>query len=815
MKIKFLYPLVLALFIGLVFQSCKSSKPGIAAAEKAYKTEKYFTAADLYKQAIPNARKKEVKAELTYKVGECYRMMNNHKQAATWYEKAVKAGYDSSFVYFNWANALKSQDRYEDAIDTYKEYQASNPRDSSVQPLIENCNMALEWKKKEVFFDVTNETTLNTKDTEYAPAFYGKGIIFTSNRGQVKNKNFYERSGKNYENIYASTNNGPNKWSKVEPLNKDINTPFNEGVATFDNTTRTLYFTQCNGPKGKDNACKIFETQNEGSTWTEPKEVLIPNPDSALLAHPSIAADGNRIFFVSNMKGGQGGQDIWYSDRQGSSWSAPINAGAKINTSGDELFPFIHPSGTLYFSSNGHPGIGGFDVFVAEWEEGDWAAPMNLKSPTNSSGDDISFIVDEDKQTGYMASNRFGGKGEDDIYSVTAIPLVFTVAGKTTNASNNKTLEKVKVTIVGSDGSSQTAISDAQGKYKFILKKDVNYQLNCQKYRFFGAVDVTSTYNLKESKDITIDFKLAPIPLREIVLKGILYDLAKAELRDESKTILDSLTTTMNNNPTFVIEIASHTDSRADSLYNQDLSQRRAQSVVDYLVSKGIDKDRLVAKGYGEERLINDCKDGVECTEEQHQQNRRTSFAVISEDFVPKEGPKIPAAGAPQPRTGARSLNPRSNIELGAPVPAPGATPATRPAQPGTIAPATRPAQTGTVPASATPTTRPAQTGTVPASATPTNKPAQTGTVPASATPTNKPVQTGTMPASATPTAKPAGQSNIPASATPTAKPAGQSNIPASATPTKKPATQSNIPASATPTKAAPAKTDTSKVKKP
>ncbi len=826
MKLKHIYFLIATIGVSTILYSCGAQKPSVAAAEKAFNNEKYFMAADLYKKAIPNVRKKEAKAEITFKIGECYRLINNNKQAGIWYLKALKAGYEEDTLYINYANSLKALDRFDDAIDVYKEHLVKKPNDSTIIAKIENCKMILEWKKKEVNFEVYNEASLNTKDMEYAPSFYGKGIIFTSNRGTVKGKNYYERTGKNYENIYASQTTGKNKWTKAEPLNKDINTPYNEGVASFDNNNRILYFTQCNGPKGKESSCRIYETQNEGNTWSAPKEVMIPNPDSAILGHPSITADGNRIYFVSDLAGGVGGKDIWYSDKQGTSWSTPVNAGPKVNTIGDEEFPFIHPSGTLYFSSTGHTGMGGFDIFFCDFEEGDWTEAMNLKSPTNSAGDDFGFILDENKEVGYLSSNRFGGKGEDDIYSAYAIPLVFTVNGKTINNATSKVLAQAKVTIIGSDGSTQTVTSDATGSYKFTIKKDVNYQMNSSKYRFFGDVGELSTYGLKESKEYTINFKLNPIPLKEIVLKGILYDLAKADLREESIATLDSLIKTLRDNPTFVIEVASHTDSRADSTYNNDLSQRRAQSVVNYLVSKDIERERLVPRGYGESRLLNECKDGVECTEEQHQENRRTSFSVISEDYVPKEAPKIPEAGKPKPAAPAPAkpgITPRtgSTANPGAATIPANSTPA------GTVKPAT-PNTTG-LPASATPSgTAPATTPgtrviTRPAGTTPANN----NGLPASATPS------GTTPTGAKPggVVRPSGNNGLPASATPSGttpastttpgrrvitRPAGTTPAGTTTTPaTTKPAVTPASTTPATPATTTPATTAPAKPKKP
>ena len=683
----------------IVLSSCGAQKPSVIAAEKAYNAEKYFIAADLYKKAIPTIRNKKTKAELIYKVAESYRQINNTKQSSIWYEKAVAAGYEGKEVYLNLANAYKFQDRLKDAIATYKEYLSQKPGDSLALIGIENCNLALKWKEKATWFDVFNEGALNTKDVEYAPSFYGKGIIFTSNRGKVKGKNYYERTGKNYENIFASATTGKNRWSRVDPLNKAINSDFNEGVTSFDNNNRILYYTQCNGNKGKEIGCTILQTQNEGNTWTEPKPVEIPNPDSMLMAHPSINADGTRIFFTAAFKGGFGGKDIWYSDRQGTTWGAPVNAGPKINTKGDEEFPFIHPSGSLYFASNGHKGIGGFDVFFCDFEEGDWTDATNLKSPINSTGDDFGFILDENKETGYISSNRFGGKGEDDIYSVIAIPLVFNVAGKAINNATGKTFAGVKINIIGSDGSTQLVITDPAGKYKFALKKDVNYQLSASKYRFFGDVAETSTYGYKESKDFELNFRLNPIPLKEIIIKGILYDLASADLKPESIERLDTIAKTLSDNPTFVIEIASHTDSRADSTYNNELSLRRAQSVVNYLVSKGIETERLRPRGYGESKLLNECKDGVSCPEEMHALNRRTTFSIISEDYVPKEAVKLPDAGK---KVAPKAITPKA------------------------IAPAASPAKANAAPATSTPVVAPVVTPEVAPAVIPAKAPATT-----------------------------------------------------------------------------------------
>lgn len=624
--------------------------------DKAYKNAKYFTAVSLYKKAMGRGASKEDKQLMTFKIAECYRLMNNSKQAESWYDRTIKANYDEPTLPKLLADAQKTNEKFDEASLNYESYLEKYPNDTAAQNGLKACKLILKWKERPLNFETYLESALNTRDEDFAPTFYFKGIIFTSAREKIKGKKFFEWTGKGYTNLYASAKNERNKWSKPEPLSKDINTPYNEGVSTFDSLNNILYYTQCNGAKGKSLGCRIYMTSQKGKVWSTPAPVNIPTIDSnTTVGNPSVSADGKRLYYVAELPQGLGGKDIYYSDKVGDGWGTPVNLGSVINTSEDDNFPFIHKSGTLYFASKGHEGIGGYDIFYSDPENGQWTDPINLKYPLNSTADDLGLILDDAKENGYFASNRPGGKGEDDIYSAIAIPLEFNVYGKATNAQNNKILPDTKISLTGSDGFETSVKTDKSGVYKIKLKRGVNYILNASKTRFFGDNGSTSTIGYKESQDFEVNFKLNPIPLKDIVLKGILYDLDKADLRPESITILDSLIKTLRNNPTFVIEIASHTDSRADSAHNMDLSQRRAQSVVDYLTSKDIEKERLIAKGYGESQLLNDCKDGVDCTEEQHQLNRRTSFKVVSEDFVPKKKTKVP--GGAQPNNRPRPIN--------------------------------------------------------------------------------------------------------------------------------------------------------------
>lgn len=612
--------------------ACKPLEPAIAPADRAYKMEKFYTAIDLYKKASVSGRKYD-RMRSIFQIAECFRMMNDPKNAGIWYEKALKAGIDTIALFKNYGEVLKSQNRLEEAIENFQTY-AKFTGDSSG---LKSCKLALLWSKKDLYFDVFNEAGLNSKSSDFAPSFFNDKIIFTSTRESVKGTNLYEWTGKGYLNLYISGLDNRNQWSKPKFLAKDVNSPFNDGVASFDPGKNALYYTQCNGNNGKKTDCKIFVSYYSGDQWSKGTRIDIDLDTSINLGNPSISQDGRTLYFVSDMPGGYGENDLYVTNLTDGKWSRPKNLGATINTKADDDFPFIHPSGILYFASKGHPGMGGLDIFYAEPDSsGVFKKPINLKSPTNSTSDDFGLILNESKEQGYFASNRFGGKGDDDIYSAVAIPPVFTVSGRAYNSITNKVLKDVKITLRGSNKKEVLALTDKTGFYKFTLDKNVYYYMVAQKNSFFGDNAFQSTMGLKESKDLFQDFRLTPIP-KVIILRGILYDLDKADLRPESTKILDSLTSVLNESPNITIELSSHTDARADSAYNLDLSQRRAQSVVDYLISKGIEPDRLVAKGYGESKLLNNCTDGVECTEDEHQLNRRTEFRILTENYKTKK----------------------------------------------------------------------------------------------------------------------------------------------------------------------------------
>jgi peptidoglycan-associated lipoprotein len=390
--------------------------------------------------------------------------------------------------------------------------------------------------------------------------------------------------------------------------------------------------------------------------WGDP--VALPfNSDKYTTGHPTLSADQKTMYFASDMPGGLGGKDIWMSQFDGTSWGTPVNLGAGVNTDGDEMFPTITKKGKLYFSSNGKPGMGGLDLFSSTNEGGVWSEGVNLKSPMNSSGDDFNIIFNSET-TGYLSSNRDGGKGEDDIYTFVLPPLKLSVGGRVYDTDTKQSIEGATVELFGSDGTSLSLKTGADGMYHYELKPEVKYKVSASFTGYLTKFHELTTVGLDADQDFNKDFDF---PLKStakpITVPEIFYDLDKSNLRAESKTALDGLIKTLNENPTLTIKLTAHTDYRGDDAYNLKLSDRRAKSVMDYLVSNGIAADRLTSEGKGESQpkevendeeykpfkrgdkltpAFIDALSPKEMQEQAHQYNRRTEFEVTGTTYVPK-----------------------------------------------------------------------------------------------------------------------------------------------------------------------------------
>lgn len=635
----------------------------MAAARENFNKKEYFLAGDNYKQVYSKTKNTDEKKEACFKTAECYRLSNDMKNAENWYRKTVKIDPKNTEAEFKLAQSLKANQKFNDAIIEFETYKKQNPAEAAeADKQIKGCENALKWKNEKTRYIIENVKALNSKWEDFGPVWYKKDqLVFTSDREKGANNKMYGWTGNSYTDLYTvkytAEKKNPNniKFGFPELLDKEIvNSPYNDGNATFDSKFSTMYYTQCSGKDGKGKYCNIYSTTATGSEWTPPVLVSFCK-DSFTCGHPSLSKDAQIMYFTSDMPGGYGGKDLYYVtwSKRGKTWGDPINLGPTINTAGDEMFPFIHEDGTLYFSSNGHMGLGGLDIFFSKGSGTDWSDPINMKSPINSGGDDFGIILSKDKEGGYFASNREGGKGQDDIYRFYMTPLHFTLRGVARDKNTHEVMPNTIITISNSNDSTKMVVkTDQAGSYKVILKSKTDYELFGAHEEYYDSkLESQSTRPYEVSTDLVQDLILEPFDFKHIfTLEGIYYDLDKANLRPRSKEILDTIVQLMNRYPKIRLEMGSHTDCRSDSIYNMGLSQRRADSAVNYIVSQGIDRERLIAKGYGESMLVNDCAcEGTwikkKCTEEEHQMNRRTTFKLLDNKYVPKNKQEMKDTG--------------------------------------------------------------------------------------------------------------------------------------------------------------------------
>ncbi len=642
------------------------------AADNAFTDQMYLLALQRYQKAYSKVKNNKAERDrISFRMAECYRMMNNTKKSEIAYKRCITSKYYTKEprILLYYADALKANGNYDEAILQYTAYKEKVPDDPKGDIGIESSKLSKEWMANPSKYEVKFEKNLASKENDFAPAYadrkYGS-IIFTSDRGAAKGKEIDNWTGLKFSDLFYSRIDRKGEWSK--PLLADeagmINSKANDGVGQFNPRFSAFYFTRCwNEPK-KMNGCGIFRVSRQGQTaWGEPEKIDLGGDSSYVFGHPSVTSD-ETIYFASELPGGHGGKDIWMTKKKakGGGYSKE-NLGPEINTPGDELFPFIRSDSILYFASNGHPGMGGLDIFRSVKSDGKWSKPENMKYPINSPADDFSIVFNMDEpEQGLFASNRPGGKGKDDIYSFVVPPVYFTLEGTVTDDRSLQPLAGAKVLIVGTNGRALEDNTDEKGFYSFNknqISVNTTYDILVTKRDYFNEKGRETTVGLEKSKDITKNFILRPIPKKPVVLPDILYDLAKWDLKPQYQDSLQGLIETLDANETIVVELASHTDSRDSDERNDILSQKRAQSVVDYLISRGIDPDRLAAKGYGERVPRTLTKDisregytftagttltdsvinllpNIQVKEAAHQLNRRTEFSILRNDFIPK-----------------------------------------------------------------------------------------------------------------------------------------------------------------------------------
>jgi peptidoglycan-associated lipoprotein len=663
--------LTLAAVAVLSFSFSAFSQKVLKKADAAFEAKQFFNAINYYKSAYTTAPK-DKRGIILYRSGYSSQQINDYKGAEAYYQKAIAAGFDNPDVYLHLAEVLKSQMKYPEAIVEYNNYKSKGGNQKKADLGVKSCELAQQWVDNPMRHKIENISLINSKQRDYAPSFSDKKyktIIITSNRdGSLGGQDL--NTGANHSDLYEAKLDKNGKWSTPTLLPPSISTPVNEGRGWVSKKGDMIFFTRCPEEKNKENKCGIYMAKKQGSTWGE----AAPVPfyiDTIQFGHPCLSADAKTLYFASRLGGGYGGIDIWSCsyDQKNNSWGQPKNLGPMINTEGDEVYPSVSDDGKkLYFSSDYHPGLGGLDIFTADISpDGKFSkAVENLKYPINSSYDDFGIVFEGKRNRGYFTSNREGGKGDDDIWSFSLPALVFNVKGNVfsegdpnTGKGKGETVEGVAVKVIGSDGSINEFTTGKDGAYNLKLKEKNTYTISTETgknsksptfkdgYLANKDVRVITTVGEAESKNFVADFAVKPV-VRELRMPEILYELGSAELLPNSKDSMNYLYNILKDNPTIVVELNAHTDSRGDDAANMKLSQARAQSCVDYLVKeKGINEKRLVAKGYGESQLI--VSDAVikkagskEEQEALHQKNRRTTFKVLSFDFFDPNAPKSP-----------------------------------------------------------------------------------------------------------------------------------------------------------------------------
>ena len=586
-------------------------------------------------------------------------MSDNVKRAESFYKRAIKAKYPDVIVYLRYADMLRMQGDLKDAATQYKKYLELNPSDPNERGKIglRSCEFTLKWKGVPTRYEVELMDAINSRASDFSPAFGNSDyseLYFTSSREGGQTNKIDERTGERFTDIWYSRVNKKGEWSPPSVLPEPINTVANEGSVFLNKRGQSMYITQCKVEKKQDLGCGIYVSKRRGKLWGASQLIQIKVDDNTTIGHPTLNEDESVMIFSSDLEGGYGGKDLWLSVKEKRNrWSSPINLGPLVNTTGDEMFPFLASDGTIYFASDGHIGMGGFDIYKTSADEnGAYVLPVNLKYPINSSYNDFGMIVEDGGERGYLTSNRKGGRGGDDIYEFVLTKLELVLQGIVTDSRTGSIMTNVKVQLIGSDGTYQEMMTDNTGLYKFELEALNSYEIIVENEGYLKKITRETTEGIDISKIFIADLALDPVK-KEVVLPLIQYDFNKYELRPESILDLDDLAEALLDNPNVVIELKSHTDFIGSDKQNNKLSQQRADVCIQYLIDKGIEKERLIAKGMGEkEPFIITEKDGrfdigdvltesyikkikfKKNKEKAHQYNRRTSFKVLSEDYI-------------------------------------------------------------------------------------------------------------------------------------------------------------------------------------
>lgn len=703
--------------------NASAQKSKLKLAKKFYDGFEFTPASDIYKDILSSPKHKDDTTALRM-IADCQKRLGNYGVAEKYLEQLATTPFVKSDDLHNLAEVLRIQKKYPEVLQTYQRILDKNPNDKIAAEFVSNPNFAEEILADSMIYKIRS-AKINSPASDFAPGFFtGNRLLFSSSRGLgVGARRYYAWNSQPYLNIYQAEILPDTTLDKVSVLNSDVNSRYHEGTISYDPANNLMYLTRNNFVRGSLHKSKtgrvnlaMYTVSYKNGDWGALEPFALNNKEYSV-GHPSLTKSGTRIYFVSDMPGGMGGTDIYYADRDGEKWGNAVNAGSRINTSADEMFPFIVGDSTLYFSSRGHVGLGGFDLYnIAIFDS--TAKAQNLGYPVNSNYDDFSALVYPSETAGFFCSNRPGGKGDDDIYEfVVRAPEFVDIAGRVVDQQTLEPIADAIVMVESPDGGLIEVTTDKNGEYvikapyKPIIRLDakkadfipgsVEVPTNIRKTEYkandiflkkedivaIGTVvydvdgspaggalvrvldskgteigrtivaedgtysvaipenqkvtlEVTKNDYVKLTKDVDTrgkkdrkiknDFRLFKLEKGTVVrLDNIYYDYGKAEIRPDAALELNKLVTILKDNPTMKIELSSHTDARGGDAYNLNLSDKRAKSAVQYIISQGIDASRLVGKGYGETKLLNRCGNDVKCSEEEHQFNRRTEFKIL------------------------------------------------------------------------------------------------------------------------------------------------------------------------------------------
>lgn len=622
--------------------SAFSQKKDIEKANKEFDKFAYIDAREIYLKVVEDGYES---AEIFKKLGDTYYFNSDYTNAAKWYDKLVKQFPDQTEAeyYYRAAQSLKSLGNYTESDALMKDYVAKGGKGLVIKTYEDDPNYlkSTVFKSRDFTLD---KVGINSSNSDFGASFYGKDRIVYASASRTDGTKVSEWTNQPFLDLFLAERDSTGQLSNSMPLGGDINTPYHESSTAFSKDGMTVYFTRNNfldGKKGKDKnktiRLKLYKATKTGEyNWTNIVELPF-NSKEYSVAHPALSPDEKRLYFSSDMPGTTGMSDLWYVDILGNDkYGVPINLGPEINTEARESFPFISENNNLYFSSDGRSGLGGYDIFVTPLDkDGKPGKITNLGSPANSAQDDFGFIINENDRIGYVTSNRGGDRGsiDDDIYLVKEICSI-TIQGKVFDKETKDPLPGAQVSLLDENNQlvSQTSAKN-DGTYSFVGDCGTQYTVRGVKEGYNPYEKIIETPMLSGIVDVPLPLeRIGPCPPNDLGcklnLQPIYFDFDKSNIRRDAEIELAKILAAMREYPELIIHIESHTDSRGNDSYNMALSERRAQSTLKWLVGKGIDANRLTAKGYGESQLVNQCSNGVSCTSEEHQLNRRSMFII-------------------------------------------------------------------------------------------------------------------------------------------------------------------------------------------